>query len=164
MVRYDSRSTVLAIKARVEEKHLTPQQVLILLEEHKEHVSLTTIRHVLAPGSENDNFNWAMTLQPLTRVLLEEDISDVDSVTDQVRLEGLEAVCDRMEELIEVLHDQIAQMKADHARICAQYEESLEFRKEQVSIKDKRMDLKDAIIADLMKKNDDLIEELRRKK
>lgn len=171
MVRYDMQTDILEIKAVAEENHLSPQQIVLLLEEAKEYVSLSTIRRVLEPGSENRTFNYNSTIRPLKKVLCESaDFSKLDSITAQTRLEGLETVCARQEELIAVLHDQISQMKTDHSRICTQYEDAITLCKEQIAIKDTRMERKDAWIQDqrkqineLIAKNDKLIEELRRK-
>ena len=169
MVRYDMQSDILEIKAVAEENRLSPQQILILLEEAKEYVSLSTIRRVIEPGSENRTFNYNSTIRPLKKVLCESsDFSKLDSITALARLEGLENVCARQAELIEVLHDQISQMKSDHGRICAQYEDAITLCKEQIAIKDTRMERKDAWIQDqrkqineLISKNEKLIAELR---
>lgn len=163
LVQYDMKNDILAIKAVAEERHLTTAQIQRMLEAKKEFLSPTTIRRVLEPSSENKSFNWDTTIRPLKRVLLEDQPVPEDTITAQIRLEGLEAVCTRQEELIEALRDQMRQMKEDHARICAQYEDGISLCKEQIVVKDRRMDLKDTIIADLMKKNDDLLAELRRR-
>ena len=171
LMQYDMRSDILEIKAVAAENHLKPKQILILLEKNGEFMSDSSIRRVLKEGSEIKTFNYDSTIRPLKKVLLgDKDFSEIDNITAQVRIEGLEKVCERQEELIEVQRDQIAQLKADHARICAQYEDAIALCKEQIAIKDTRMERKDEWIQDqrkqineLIAKNDKLQAELRGK-
>jgi len=153
MVNYEMRDVILDIKRVVEENHFSPPDVRRLLEEQGEFLGLSTIRRVLDEGSEDRNFHFNSTILPLKNVLLDNLNITEDPATTLLRLENLERICEKQEELIDALREQMKQLN----RICAQYEETMTLCKEQIAVKDKRMDLKDSIIADLMKKNDDLI-------
>lgn len=161
MIEFDMRSDILEIKAKVEERRLKPKQIMVLLEKAGEFSSESSIRRVLKPGSEDKTFNYDLSIRPLKKVLCGDgDLAEIDSITAQARIEGLEAVCTRQEELIEVLRDQIAQIKQDHARICAQYEDAIALCKEQIAIKDTRMERKDGWIESQRKQNMELTEKV----
>lgn len=129
------------IKAKNE---ITYPRIMERMEKNGKVVSLTTLRRVFADGSElnADAFNYETTLMPIAEVLLKaEDVPTPPNSPYAAEIDGLKAVIHVQNEEIARLHD----MK-EHL------EGRITFLLEQIERKDRRMDEKDEIIRQLMKK------------
>ncbi len=115
-------------------------------------IATTTLRRVYRDGSEDkDSFNYDKTLKPLAQTfLLTTDPGD--SAEAQERIAGLEAVFRLKNEKIEELQCQITELKAAHEARCREYDTRMAFLRDQIELKDQRMDRKDKIIEKLMDK------------
>jgi hypothetical protein len=112
-------------------------------------IAPTTLRRVFREGSEkNDSFNYDKTLKPLAESLLLTPGDD----NAQDKIAGLEAVFRLKNERIEELMRQIDELKAAHEARCREYETRMAFLRDQIELKDQRMDRKDKIIEKLMDK------------
>lgn len=78
---------ILRMKTIKEEQHLSTQDIERMLDAAGYHVSQNSIRKVFADGSENKNFRFHDTIQPISRVLFGIYGSD----TDDSEVEGLKA-------------------------------------------------------------------------
>ena len=103
---------ILRMKAIKEEQHLSPQDISRMLDAAGYHVSENSIRKVFAPGSENQNFRFHDTIQPISRVLLGIYGSD----TEDSEVEGLKAAIRVKDELITKLERELADVKTESAR------------------------------------------------
>ena len=149
------------------EKGLSYGDISDLLEQNGDHVSKSTISRIFSEGSTDTNFSYDEIIRPIANVLLDidkpEDEDDIDTKTyksllkfKSKRIEELEAQIETIkaenaEKLVE-LHE-----KMDMER--AQWSRSIEFLKEQINYKDKRIDFlldmnldKDAQIKEFIKK------------
>ena len=123
---------------------ITYPRILERMERNGRVVSLTTLRRVFADGSETNagNFSYENTLMPIAEVLL--DIEDVPTPTDAPNAQQIDA-------LKAVIHCQNEEISRLH-ELKEHLEERITFLLDQIEIKDRRMDEKDAIIQRLMDK------------
>jgi DNA/RNA endonuclease YhcR with UshA esterase domain len=145
----NSRDLILKLKEVKEEKGLSYSDIIDLMEKNNDYLSKATLSRVFADGSEEIKFRYEDTLRPIANALLDmENIEDGDDVTVQ----GLKTVLKYKIQIIEDQEKQIASLQAelDKQKIRAaekldkerqDFQKSIEFLKEQVSLKDKRMDL-----------------------
>lgn len=112
----------------------------------------TTLRRVYRKDSEDkDSFNYDKTLKPLAQTfLLTTGQGESEEVRD--RIAGLEAVFRLKNERIEELQHQIDELKTAQEARCREYETRMAFLRDQIELKDQRMDRKDKIIEKLMEK------------
>lgn len=145
----NSKDLILKLKEVKEEKGLSYSDIMDLMEKNNDYLSKATLSRVFADGSEEIKFRYEDTLRPIANALLDmENIEDEDDVTVQ----GLKTVLKYKIQIIEEQEKQILLLKSelDKQKIKANdklekerqsFNKSIEFLKEQVSLKDKRMDL-----------------------
>ena len=145
----NSRDLILKLKEVKEEKGLSYSDIMDLMEKNNDYLSKATLSRVFAEGSEEIKFRYEDTLRPIANALLDmEKIEEEDDVTVQ----GLKTVLKYKIQIIEDQEKQLASLQAelDKQKIRAaekldnerqNFQRSIEFLKEQVSLKDKRMDL-----------------------
>ena len=138
-----TREIVLQLKAVKAERGLSWQDIKILLKNNGDYLAQSTLQRVFADGSENDSFRYESTLAPLVRALLWQSGGDdtADAAVADDRIAGLQAVILLKDAELEKLRD-----------INEHLESRVEFLLEQISLKDRRMDEKDALIQKLMEK------------
>lgn len=115
-------------------------------------IAPTTLRRVYRDGSEDkDSFNYDKTLKPLAQTfLLAADPDESEEAKGRIALQ--EAVFRLKNEKIEELQRQIEELKAAHEARCREYDTRMAFLRDQIELKDQRMDRKDKIIEQLMDK------------
>ena len=148
-----AQEIVVKLKAVKDQQHLTVPQIKKMVEDTGAFVSETTLRRVFAENSEiEDSFSYESTLRPIAQALLIEDgLSSGDDVMKS-KIEGLEVIIAQKNEVIESLRMQIAKLKADHEQRCREYEQRMDFLRDQIETKDRRMDERDEMIRRLMEK------------
>ena len=144
-----TRDVILKLKEVREEKGLSLNDVLDLIEKNNEFVSKTTLSRVFAEGSEEIKFRYEDTIRPIANALLDMDnIEEEDDAT----VGGLKSVLKYTREIIEEQKKQISSLKTELDTIKIRNNEkldkererfnrSIDFLKEQISLKDKRMDM-----------------------
>ena len=142
---------ILRMKAIKEEQHLSPQDISRMLDAAGYHVSENSIRKVFAPGSENQNFRFHDTSQPISRVLLGIYGSD----TEDSEVEGLKAAIRVKDELITKLERELADVKTESARRST-------FLMDQIRLKDERIDKLMARVDEVLSSNRDLLQQIQR--
>ena len=145
----NSRDLILKLKEVRETKGLSYSDIMDLMEKNGDFLSKATLSRVFAEGSEEIKFRYEDTLRPIAKALLDmETIED----GDDMNVQGLKTVLKYKIQIIEDMEQQIAtlQSELDRQKIKsneklekerASFSKSIEFLKEQVSLKDKRMDL-----------------------
>ena len=113
------------IKKLAEKNHLSAQRIYDLIEEEGDHVSLNTIKKVLMPGSEELNYNYHLSIQPIARVL--NGVYGDDS--GDAAIDGLRAAIR--------VKDAVLERKDIH---IADLERKVEWLKGQILLKDQRID------------------------
>lgn len=145
----NTRDVIIKLKEVREEKGLSYNDILSLVEKSGDYTSRSSIQRVFSDGSEDLTFNYERTIRPIAKALLDiETIEDTDNMDIQAMKSLLRYKIQRIEEL-EAENEQL-KIQLDKEKI--KYHEKLEkerersnrsidFLKEQVSLKDKRMDL-----------------------
>ena len=163
----NTRDLILKLKEVREEKGLSFNDILTLMEKNGDFLSKSTISRVFADGSEEQSFRYEETIRPIANALLDiENIEDTDNMDVRAMKSLLKYKIERIEELerqIEELQTALDKEKIKHHEKLDEERErfnrSIDFLKEQVAYKDKRMDLllesvheKDALHKEMLEK------------
>lgn len=140
------------LKAVKNESELTIPRIKDMMEKNGDYISLSTLRRVFADGSEEDTFSYDRTIAPIARALIFQDIDVEHEVTAEDRMEGLKQVILIKNEQIDILTDQVENLKNQFETLRTEYETRLNFLRDQIELKDKRMDEKDIMINKLLEK------------
>lgn len=150
----NTKEIILKLKEVREEKGLSYGDILDLMEKNNDYLSKSTISRVFSDGSESQSFRYEETIRPIAKALLDiETIEAGDNVDVQAMKSLLQYKIQRIEDLEQQLEQQSAAFDKErlkfHEKIeqeRAQSRKSIEFLKEQVSLKDQRIDcLLDAV-------------------
>ena len=144
MDKIETREIIIALKATQKERDLSVADIMQLLAGINSPLGETTVRRVFKAGSEDhDSFNYSTTLKPLVEALAVYGKSDAEAqlllATNQYK--------DRM---IEELQRQKTKMMEQFEKRCEEYETRMKFLRDQIELKDTRMDRKDGIIEKLL--------------
>jgi Fe2+ or Zn2+ uptake regulation protein len=154
------KEIVLQLKAIKEKDNLTINEIMMRLEESGSSLSESTIRRVFKDNSENDGgFTYEKVLKPIAEVLLPEESEMSDDPALFEKNEALHAIIKEKNRVIETLQDKIEDLNSQNSVLKQQidgfrkeYDLRLRFLRDQIELKDKRMDEKDEIIKRLMDK------------
>ena len=133
------------------------------LDEQKTPVSESVLRRVFAENSETDDSFSYKSIKPIAELLIKEE---PDSITDSqhvnvahAKIDLLLAVIDGKNGIIERQSDKIGKLTAQVEKLVEQMrtireldDKRIDFLRDQIEIKDRRMDEKDEIIKRLMDK------------
>ena len=144
----NTRDLIIQLKEVREEKGLSYNDILSLMEKNGDYLSKSTISRVFSDGSEEMSFRYEETIRPLAKVLLDiETIEDDDTLDTRAMKSLLKYKIQRIEELekqVEKLDSDIVKIKlSNHEKMEAErevYNRRVEFLKGQIELKDKRMD------------------------
>ena len=131
------------------EKGLSYNQILKIMEENGDYGSKSTLSRLFGDNWEDYSFDYERTIRPIAKALLGiERIEETDDMDVKAMKALLKYKIRRMEDLeqqVEHLKSALANEKIKyHEKLDAERErhrKSIEFLKEQVAYKDKRMDL-----------------------
>ena len=142
----DTREIILKLKEIKQSKNLSLNDIVDMTGGM---VSKTTVQRVFADGSEEISFRYEETIRPIANALLDiETIEDTDNMDVQAMKTLLKYKIQRIEDLekqIDFLQSALdrekikAQEKFDNERQL--YNDRIDFLTNQISLKDKRMDL-----------------------
>lgn len=144
----NTKDIIIKLKEVRQEKQLSFGDILDLMEKNGDFLSKSTISRVFADGSEEMSFRYEETIRPIANALLDiETIEDDDDMDIRAMKSLLKYKIQRIEELerqIEHLESALDKEKVKyHEKLEKERERnrvSIEFLKEQISLKDKRMD------------------------
>lgn len=144
----NTRDLIIQLKEVREEKGLSYNDILSLMEKNGDYLSKSTISRVFSDGSEELSFRYEETIRPLAKVLLDiETIEDDDNLDTRAMKSLLKYKIQRIEELerqLEKLECDIVKLKlSNHEKMEAErriYDKRIDFLKTQIDLKDKRMD------------------------
>ena len=136
------RDIIIRLKEVKEREHYSYTDINNLIEKNGDYpLSKSTLSRVFSEGSENERFSYEDTIRPLAKALLDiENIEETD--TDDVKT--LKTLLKLKMQRIEELECELAKEKNKyHEKLDKERERanrSIDFLKEQISLKDKRMD------------------------
>ena len=154
-----TRNIILKLKEVREERNLSYDQIVAMLEKGGDYLSKSSVARVFKDGSEEKSFNYNTTIRPIAKALLDmETIEEDDTPEEQAIKIIMKAKIERILEL----EDQIRELKEQIARDKLRYHEKLEaerakyesvinFRSDQIEKKDARIDS----LLDMLKKQMD---------
>ena len=145
----NTKDIIIKLKEVREEKGLSYNDILDLMEKNGDFLSKSTISRIFAEGSEELSFRYEETIRPIANALLDiETIEDDDNMDTKAMKSILKYKIQRIEDLesqIEHLQSVLDRQKVEHYERLEEErtrsERSIDFLKEQVAYKDKRMDL-----------------------
>lgn len=157
----NTRDLIIKLKAVRDEKELSYNDILTLVEKNGDCVSRSSIQRVFADGSEDTSFRYEDTIRPIANALLDiETIEDTDDMDIQAMKVLLQYKIQRIEDLEQQLDKEKIKYHEKLEKEREQSRRSIEFLKEQISYKDKRMDLLLQSVEKKDKRLDELIEHI----
>lgn len=136
----------LVMELRAARGNKTISEIMFMLEEHSKQTGgplpcESSVRSVLTGDLDKiSGFNQVGTLNPLRKVLIPN--ANQDALLEIIRMQH---------ETIQGLTDQIAALETAQKTRCAKCEADIKFYKDQIAMKDRRMERKDRWIAELLK-------------
>ena len=145
----NTKDIIIKLKEVREEKGLSYGDILDLLEKNGDFLSKSTLSRVFAEGSEEIKFRYEDTIRPIANALL--DIDNIEE-TDEMDVKAMKSLLKYKNQMIVDLEKKVQDLETalDKQKIKANeklekeresWSRSIEFLKEQVAYKDKRMDL-----------------------
>lgn len=138
------RDIIIRLKEKKEERGLSLDSIIELIKEDNNGYSpvKSTLSRVFRENSEDERFSYEDVIRPLARVLFDiENIEETDTEDVKTLKLLLKIKMERIEELErQIEKDKLAYLEKMEEERQA-WNRSIEFLKEQVSYKDKRMDL-----------------------
>ena len=104
------REIILQLKTIKEDKDLTNQDILELVDASGGATSMTSKRRVFAEGSENQNFNYRATIQPISHAMLAINAPEKDAELDE---NVLQAQFDALKQVVELKDTLIAELNKE---------------------------------------------------
>ena len=161
----NTKDIIIKLKEVRDERKLSYNDILALLERNGDFLSKTTISRVFADGSEETSFRYEETLRPIANALL--DIENLEE-DDSMDVQAMKSLLKYKIRVIEDLERQVADLETAldkekikyHEKLDKEREQSrrsIDFLKEQISLKDKRMDI---LLESLMKMHAALLNEV----
>lgn len=161
----NSRDVIVKLKDIREEKSLSLGDIMELIERNGEFVSKTTLSRVFADGSEEMSFRYEETLRPIANALLDiETIEEDDDLDTQALKIMLQYKAEKIRELESELNYEKLKHHEKLERERERSQRSIEFLKEQITLKDKRMDQLLEAVFEKDKQQKELLEKMYGKK
>ena len=131
-----TKNLILRLRAVREERDLSISDILSMLDEQHTPLSESTLRRVMMEDIDKlGGFSYEGTLMPLADLLLPKGDTK-DSTLSEARIEGLLAVIEIKNEMIENIKKQIQETKDAQASRCKKCEDNVVFLKKQITLKD----------------------------
>lgn len=125
-----------------EENGLSYNRILEIVEENGTHVSISTIRRVFEEGSEEYGWQYDYTLRPIADAVLGV-YAPSDVAVDEETVEALRAA-------LRYKNARLKELEGQLERTEESYKRRLEFIKDQIALKDARIDRRDDMIEKLV--------------
>ena len=161
------RDIVIRLKKVKEEKGLSYNDIIALMEKNGDYISKSTLSRVFAEGSEDQGFRYEITIRPIAKALLDietyedDDTADVQAMKSLLkykiqRIEDLERHVEKLESDLEKTKLELSLEKEKfesaidkekiryHEKLDKerdQFNQRIDFLKNQIELKDKRMDM-----------------------
>ena len=144
-----TKDLIIKLKAVKDEKGLSLNDIVNLVEQNGDFISRSSIQRVFADGSEDNSFRYEDTIRPIAKALLDiENIEDDDSLDTATLKALLKYKMQRIEDLEVQIEKLVAELDKEKVKrhekvddIRNEYEKKIDFLKDQITLKDKRMDL-----------------------
>lgn len=143
----DTKEIILALKKVYKEQKLSIDKVLAMVDEREGEgkVSRSTIQRLFAAGSEDDpsSFRYETTLIPICNALLDENSANT-TIMMKYKKDLIEDFAAQNKELKEEIKNIKCDLEMEYnsklEECTANFQRSLDFAKNQIELKDKRID------------------------
>lgn len=151
------KDIVLKLKAVREKEELSIHDIMDRLEATGAYISETTVRRVFRDNSENElGFTYAKVLKPIADVMLGEEADDPALLEKNGALHAIirekNRAIESLQEKLDIATAQIETLNQHYDNLRKECDLRLRFLRDQIELKDRRMDEKDEIIKKLMEK------------
>ena len=144
----NSKNVILKLKEVREEKNLSFNDILSLMEKNGDFLAKSTLSRVFAEGSEENSFNYEGTIRPIAKALLDIEEIEADDNTDVRAMKSLlKYKIERIEELEERIKDaklELAELRVKHLErieeLQEEHQKKADFLSNQIALKDQRID------------------------
>ena len=144
----NTREIILKLKEVREEKGLSYGDILELMEKNGDFISKSTLSRLFAEGSEDGSFKYEETIRPIAKALLDietiEETDDMDVQAMKSLLKYKMQLIEDLEKKVEDLNIELTKEKLKHHEKMdkerANFQKSLDFCREQINLKDNRID------------------------
>lgn len=145
-----TKDLILRLRRIKDQQHLSVQRIADMIKENGDFLSTATIQRVM---TEDRNFRYYDTLQPIAKVLLkldepEEGISDEEQATKDVALikdmeyRVLLEKCNKYEERVKYLEERVEYLKGQ----IEIHQAAIERKDQQIAARDKSIQKRDEVI------------------
>ena len=160
----NTKEIILKLKEVRNEKGYSYGDILDLMEKNNDYLSKSTISRVFQDGSEDLSFRYEETIRPIAKALLDiETIEEGDNLDVRAMKSLLQYKIQRIQELEQQLEQLECSFDKERLKFHEKLEQerdrankSIEFLKNQVSLKDKRID----VLLEAVQAKDSKFEEL----
>lgn len=141
MLQQKIAEIITKLKKVREENGLSYQKIAELVEQNGGNVSLSTVKRVFEDGSEDYGYHYENTLKPIADAVLGIYTESEAATPDEA---------DALKAIIDYKSEKITELTAQIERIEESYRRRLDFLKDQIALKDKRIDRRDDMIERLL--------------
>lgn len=145
----NTKDIIIKLKQVRDEKNLSFQDILNMMEKNGDYLAKSTLSRIFSEGSEELHFKYDETIRPIANALLdintieEDDVLDVQAMKTLLKYKNNKII--ELEKQVERLEAQIAKEKNKYNEKLERERErnnrSIDFLKNQIELKDKRIDL-----------------------
>ena len=144
----NSKDLILKLKEVREEKNLSYNDIMELMEKNGDYLAKSTLSRVFGEGSEDMSFRYEETIRPIAKALL--DIENIEA-DDTMDIQAMKSLLKYKIQRIEDLEKQVDHLSKalDKEKIRGQeklletqeeFQRKFDFMSNQISLKDKRID------------------------
>lgn len=144
----NSKDLILKLKEVREEKNLSYNDIMELMEKNGDYLAKSTLSRVFGEGSEDMSFRYEETIRPIAKALL--DIENIEE-NDTMDIQAMKSLLKYKIQRIEDLEKQVDHLSKalDKEKIKSQeklletqeeFQRKFDFMSNQISLKDKRID------------------------
>ena len=143
-----TRDLVIRLKEVFVSSGMKQSELIAIMEKNGDYVVKSTVSRFLKDGSEDEDFSYTRTIQPIARALLgmetieDDDSKDIQAMKSLVQYKK-HVIIDLEEELEAQKQKLVEEKEKFHAKLekeREQFQRSLDFLKKQIEFKDKRID------------------------
>ena len=157
----DTKKLIELLKQVKQEKNLSLDAIMKLIEDNGDSVSKTTLSRVFSDSSDYTDFRYETTLRPICEAMLDIDNIEVDDTPD---IKAYKSILKLKKDIISELKQEVEQEKINYSERLeeetAKFQRSLEFMKRQIDLKDQRIDALLSTTTELMQTNNKLVKQL----
>lgn len=137
----DTKKLIEMLKQVKQEKNLSLDAILKLIEDNGDSVSKTTLSRVFSDNSDYTDFRYETTLRPICEAMLDIENIEVDDSTD---VKAFKTVLKMKRDIITELKQEMEQEKMSYQEKLLEetekFQRSIDFVKNQITLKDQRID------------------------